>query len=230
MYKTCSRCKENKTIYDFGKNKTRKDGLHYYCKSCTKTISQKIYYNNREKYLLKGKNYRKNNKEMMNKKVREKYQNNENLRKKRSLYLKKRRLKNLNHYRKREREYYCKNRDKKIEQHNKRKKEFEDKLDSLTTPSIFTVCEIPKSYTRQYKKEYMKEHNKKYRLTSKGKKYEKKRSKDPKRIQYKKEYMKEYNQIPEVKKRSKQWYIENIDKKKQYNKNFYEDHKEVKNK
>lgn len=32
--KICSRCKQSKSLNSFGSNKSKKDGLHYYCKEC----------------------------------------------------------------------------------------------------------------------------------------------------------------------------------------------------
>jgi transposase len=38
--KICSYCEQEKSINSFGKLNTRKDGLHYYCKDCSNTISR----------------------------------------------------------------------------------------------------------------------------------------------------------------------------------------------
>lgn len=38
--KRCLKCKTIKPIYEFNRNNSRKDGLHYYCKSCCKTYRQ----------------------------------------------------------------------------------------------------------------------------------------------------------------------------------------------
>lgn len=42
--KTCSKCKISKDENEFGKNKTKKDGLNYYCLTC-----RKVYEHNRHK-------------------------------------------------------------------------------------------------------------------------------------------------------------------------------------
>jgi hypothetical protein len=44
MNKKCSKCKKEKKITDFHKNKNSKSGLHHYCKSCN-SIQKKNSYN-----------------------------------------------------------------------------------------------------------------------------------------------------------------------------------------
>lgn len=39
VMKICSKCKVNKPLCEFNKNKQHKDGLHSYCKNCYKTIN-----------------------------------------------------------------------------------------------------------------------------------------------------------------------------------------------
>lgn len=41
--KKCSKCKEVKIFNDFPKNRSRKDGLHQYCKVCNAEICSKNY-------------------------------------------------------------------------------------------------------------------------------------------------------------------------------------------
>ena len=54
--KTCSKCKKNKPLEEFPKNKSRKDGIHNHCKDCH-CNSRRIYYaKNTEKVLNKQKN------------------------------------------------------------------------------------------------------------------------------------------------------------------------------
>ena len=81
MKKICSKCKEEKSVDMFYKNKSRKGGFHYECKPCD-NIRKRVYVNkNRDKvnkrrrdfwkdnpekykkYLEKGKIYIENNKE-----------------------------------------------------------------------------------------------------------------------------------------------------------------------
>lgn len=63
--KTCTKCKVEKELSEFYKNKTKKDGFHFHCKECTKQYFaeyQKQYHrNNREKLAEQGKKYRQKN-------------------------------------------------------------------------------------------------------------------------------------------------------------------------
>lgn len=43
MKRKCSRCKKEKPIADFGRGKTRKDGLATWCKDCHNKYSRKYY-------------------------------------------------------------------------------------------------------------------------------------------------------------------------------------------
>jgi hypothetical protein len=89
MEKTCSRCKLNKLIVDFGRRKDSKDGYHGVCKECRnkstkkwresdvyknrvyteddiineKNRRRKYYIDNKEDVLKKSKEYRNNNKD-----------------------------------------------------------------------------------------------------------------------------------------------------------------------
>ena len=82
--KTCTNCKEKKSLINFNKHKSSKDGLFYYCKEC-RNIKNKIYhlkyikndlnkekeikrkskyyFENKEKCLEKSKKFAKNNPE-----------------------------------------------------------------------------------------------------------------------------------------------------------------------
>lgn len=57
--KICSKCKKEKNFIEFNKNKKSKDGHFSWCKLCVKAH----YLLNRERLLLKSKNYQKNNRE-----------------------------------------------------------------------------------------------------------------------------------------------------------------------
>lgn len=81
--KTCTKCKQLKLLAEFCQKKASKDGLEYWCKSCTKEYrkinkdkikkyekkrrkankeyNKKYYYQNLEYYKKYGKEYRKNN-------------------------------------------------------------------------------------------------------------------------------------------------------------------------
>jgi hypothetical protein len=57
--KTCSSCTKTKSLDSFGKNKLQEDGLHYYCKVCTKNI-RNAHKESKPKYFEE---YRENHKE-----------------------------------------------------------------------------------------------------------------------------------------------------------------------
>jgi hypothetical protein len=61
--KICSKCKELKTIDEFGKDKSRKEGYSYLCKICLINKSKLYKKNNQEKVLSSYSRYRENNKE-----------------------------------------------------------------------------------------------------------------------------------------------------------------------
>ena len=66
--KKCTKCKVDKPLIDFSKDKYRKDGLESRCKVCKKTSSRDHYQNNKEYY----KEYGRENKQ----KIKDYYQNN----------------------------------------------------------------------------------------------------------------------------------------------------------
>ena len=49
--KVCSRCKEEKSLTEFNKNKSKKDGLQYYCKVCQGLMTQEHYRKNKQSYV-----------------------------------------------------------------------------------------------------------------------------------------------------------------------------------
>jgi hypothetical protein len=53
--KTCTKCKLEKAIIEFCKNKNSKDGRHYTCKECTNNYRKKWYVKNREALIAYGK-------------------------------------------------------------------------------------------------------------------------------------------------------------------------------
>lgn len=57
--KQCSECGEVKPITDFPKNKTRKDGFEYRCKSCKKNRSTKYYETHKHDIGIRTVNYEK---------------------------------------------------------------------------------------------------------------------------------------------------------------------------
>ena len=70
MKKICSKCKIEKNLNEFGKDKNTKDGLRYICKECANGYSKKHYKNNLEYYEERNKKWQKENPEY-NKKWRE---------------------------------------------------------------------------------------------------------------------------------------------------------------
>jgi len=59
--KICSKCKEEKKVYEFGKLKSSKDGLLYSCKECNNKRSVVYRKNNPEKILELTRNWTKKN-------------------------------------------------------------------------------------------------------------------------------------------------------------------------
>ena len=98
--KVCSKCKKEKELSLFSKQKKGKNGLHSYCKSCEKEYREnnkeklneyfKEYYeNNKEKHKEYCKEYRENNKEKHKEYRKEYYENNkEKIKEYRKGYLK----------------------------------------------------------------------------------------------------------------------------------------------
>ncbi len=61
--KTCCKCKVEKQISEFQKNKTKKDGLQTYCKICKSEIFKEYSRNNKEIVLGAQRRWRSENKE-----------------------------------------------------------------------------------------------------------------------------------------------------------------------
>lgn len=61
MKKKCSKCKKEKIIDEFPKNKSRKDGLHHYCKICNSELCSKNYPKRKEYFLESKKVLQKRN-------------------------------------------------------------------------------------------------------------------------------------------------------------------------
>lgn len=59
--KKCTKCKEDKSLDEFNKNKTRKDGLQNICKNCSQEKSRNYYQNNVEvqRKIIKTQNKRR---------------------------------------------------------------------------------------------------------------------------------------------------------------------------
>lgn len=50
--KYCNKCKTEKEISGFSRNKTTQDGLHFHCKSCAKIHHQLWYQQNKKRVML----------------------------------------------------------------------------------------------------------------------------------------------------------------------------------
>jgi len=74
--KQCSRCKETKPKSEFGKNKSKSDGLHSYCNICNVEYSKKYRENNRDAVLERNKKYRENNREQIVESLKKYRENN----------------------------------------------------------------------------------------------------------------------------------------------------------
>ena len=72
--KLCSKCNTTKTITEFYKDRTSKDGLHSLCKQCKNALSKIYMQKNKESISKYHKEYREKNKEILNKRSKE-YQN-----------------------------------------------------------------------------------------------------------------------------------------------------------
>lgn len=67
MTKICSKCKIEKDLSEFYKDKTRKDKLRPTCKSCGKKYCQDYYLHNKNEYLKYQRIYRNNHKQKIRK-------------------------------------------------------------------------------------------------------------------------------------------------------------------
>src|SRR6266702_1067521 len=87
--KKCTRCKKEKLIECFGKDKSRKNGLNVYCKECVKEIraknkqnikigNKKYYETNKDVISIKSKQRYIKNKDKVNAKNKQYYINNKN--------------------------------------------------------------------------------------------------------------------------------------------------------
>ncbi|EOJ2848600.1 hypothetical protein [Klebsiella quasipneumoniae] len=74
--KKCSRCGEEKTLDNFGKNKRKADGLHYWCKSCCSAHKKEHYQQNKEILSEKSKIYYQLKGDEIKSRVRRRYWEN----------------------------------------------------------------------------------------------------------------------------------------------------------
>jgi len=59
--KVCTNCREQKPLRDFRKQRSTKDGLKYYCKSCDDRTAKKYYEKNKQKIITKVTEWQKDN-------------------------------------------------------------------------------------------------------------------------------------------------------------------------
>ena len=60
--KICLKCQIEKLISEFGKQKSQKDGLYPWCKTCVKERYNSYYLKNKSQILFDNKQWRDNNK------------------------------------------------------------------------------------------------------------------------------------------------------------------------
>lgn len=61
--KICVKCKEDKDLCEFSKDKKRSGGLYIYCKACVRVLNQKRYLENTEKINVRNRAWKEANKE-----------------------------------------------------------------------------------------------------------------------------------------------------------------------
>ena len=59
--KVCTKCKEEKSLRDFRKQSSTKDGLKYYCKECDDRTAKRYYEENKKKIITKVTQWQKDN-------------------------------------------------------------------------------------------------------------------------------------------------------------------------
>lgn len=130
MTKTCTSCKETKDLFQFYKNKSFRDGLSFWCKSCSKKATSKWTKINKDKNRLKATRWRNNNPNR-EKEVRDLYYSSH----KKDIVLKSKQyyVANAEKIKKQRRDYYHKNKNtinqkNKIYTKNRRKTDLNFKL------------------------------------------------------------------------------------------------------
>lgn len=104
MIKTCSNCKDDKDLTEFGKDKTRSDGYNVYCLTCTR----KKRSDNRDKINdQKRQSYWENHEKSLEEKNKDYYKHQE----KRCVKMKEKYSENPEYYKKRSNDYYVDNKE-----------------------------------------------------------------------------------------------------------------------
>lgn len=144
--KVCSKCKEEKEFIEFGKNNSRKDGFHPYCKSCVKDYFQnnkERINENRKEY---GKEYSKKNCEKIKEYQKEYRKNNIERIKKQTKEYRKNNKENSKEYQK---EWRINNKEK--------SKEYREANKEKANKSSKEYRENNKEHIKEQKKNYQKE-------------------------------------------------------------------------
>lgn len=137
--KTCIKCGEIKADNEFHKNKTTKDGLAYWCKTCTSEYKKQHYQKNQDKLLEYQKQY---------------YEKNAEERKK---YAKQYRQENKEKVYEVKREWYERNKEKVLESQKQYRNENKEK-----------IAKRKKKYAEE-NKEHIAKYQKRYRIKNKEK-------------------------------------------------------------
>jgi hypothetical protein len=69
--KYCWKCKQSKPLDDFGRNRSKSDGLQSECKECVREYNRRYNKKNKEVLLIKMKEYRQSNIDKLRKRGRE---------------------------------------------------------------------------------------------------------------------------------------------------------------
>lgn len=76
--KYCPKCQTEKSLQDYTRDKSTKDGFSCYCKDCRKYYTQKYYQDNKINILERNKTWRKENQDVVSKLSLEWYHRKEN--------------------------------------------------------------------------------------------------------------------------------------------------------
>lgn len=71
--KKCAICKKEKSLENFNKNKSKKDGLSTDCRSCTKIYAENYRAKNKDQLLIQSRDFKHKNRDFINFKNRENY-------------------------------------------------------------------------------------------------------------------------------------------------------------
>lgn len=162
--KTCKKCNLEKELSLFYKNKSTKDGLNCYCKSCFKEIRKESYVKNKENTLLTCKKWYNNNRDKMITYQKQYIEENKGkIINQRKEY----RLNNKEKLNKIRYEYYIKNKEYYNQYNKKYNKENKEKLNKISKEYYQKNKEKRKEYlkdwrinNKEYSNTYMNKRNK----------------------------------------------------------------------